>query len=66
MNGIWIRTQDRQGLYLIEDIHVTNTGVISDCYELANYESKERALKVIEDIQEYIMSGLDVFQMPRE
>ena len=83
--NLWIRSQDRKNLVQIKQISINyyhNKQIIanykpdqyenSGCYYelLGIYETKERALKVLDEIQAYInsdvMFNLNVFEMPKE
>lgn len=59
MNGIWIRTQDKKRLVNCKDIEVIDCIVISnydkqDYFKLGVYQTNERALKVLDEIQKVI------------
>lgn len=75
--GIWIRSQDKckmgkcaefyiddsyDGDYDIEGYSIDDTPII-----LGTYSTEEKAIKVLDMIQEYIEThSNDVFQMPRD
>lgn len=52
---LWIRSQDRERLMKATDIRVAyleHIGwLIEDCDELGRYKSKERALQILDEIQ---------------
>ena len=59
MNGIWVRTQERRRLVDCKDIEVLGDTVISnydkdDYFKLGVYATHERALEVLDEIQEHI------------
>ena len=74
---LWIRSQDRKRLLKINDIMFYERNghyYIAKCYEdnLASYKSKERALEVLDEIQDLINDISDnkmvgcVYEMPKE
>lgn len=76
---MWIRSQDRDCLTNVNDVcfyKLTNEGrktyqfryygYGNDYYILGNYSSKEKALKIIIQIQETIEAGSCVFEMPQD
>ena len=78
--GIWIRSQDKKSLLLCKSFDVgcdnDNDNILIN-YELinneehyspmGNYLSVEKAVKVLDMIQEHIEThGNNVFQMPRD
>lgn len=80
MSGIWIRSKDKKSLLLCKSFDVgcdnNNYNILVD-YELrnneeyyspmGNYSSVEKAVKVLDMIQEHIEThSNDVFQMPRD
>ena len=49
---MWIRSQDRKILTKIDDLAIDGTNQIwGDCCLLGKYSSKEKALKVLDEIQ---------------
>lgn len=76
---LWIRSQDKMNLVKVNQVNVdyqNNKQIIAnyvgnfqcDYYEfLGKYETKERALEVLDEIQDYINNKYgDVFEMPEE
>ncbi len=76
---MWIRSQDRDCLTNVNDVcfyKLTNEGrriyqfrcygYGDDYYILGNYSSKDKALKIMIQIQEAIEAGSCVFQMPQD
>ena len=74
---LWIRTQDRKRLLKMNDIIFYERNghyYIAKCYEdnLASYKSKERALEVLDEIQDLINDIADnkmvgcIYEMPKE
>lgn len=52
---MWIRSQDRKILTKIDDLAIDGTNQIwGDCCLLGKYSSKEKALKVLDEIQKFI------------
>lgn len=57
---LWIRTQDRTNLTKVERIYVNidnevlNYTITGECICLGHYETKERALEVLDEIQKKI------------
>ena len=76
--NLWIRSQDRMNLVQIKQISINyynNKQIIANyngCYYelLGTYETNERALEVLDEIQAYInsdvMFNLNVFEMPKD
>lgn len=60
MSGIWIRSQDKQTLVYANDIYTIDTGVYassttvehSDVNKIGDYATKERAIEVINEIED--------------
>lgn len=72
---LWIRSQDRESLYKIDCLYVGgtyNNEIQCVSGSLGKYKSKERALEVLDEIQNYISDLLDnrivenVYEMPKE
>lgn len=56
---LWIRSQDRLRLVKATDIRIyyakeENIWVIEDCDDLGYYQTKERVLEVLDDIQNFM------------
>lgn len=83
--GIWIRSQDKEKLIKCEDIQISGTDIVNftryGVVELGKYSTKEKALNVLDMIQECIESNnshhnsqwdstphlvYNVFQMPQD
>lgn len=76
--GVWIRTQDKQSLFLIDNLGTATTvdgsTLITNIldktqpksqYVLGEYPTEERALEVINAIQDHIQKGnKGVYTMP--
>ena len=75
--SLWIRSQDKIVLMKVDTLSLGekatilgfgNDGNING--KLAKYKTEERALEVLDEIQEYInsdvMFNLNVFEMPKE
>lgn len=73
---LWIRSQDRKKLIQINNINIVNI-IIKTMYKgisitLGNYETEERALEVLNEIQDLINDIADnkmvgcVYEMPKE
>ncbi len=73
---LWVRTQPIDGIKGVL-VKVDNIGVYDDGYVktdarkgfmiLAKYETFERALEVLDEIQKYIDNGYgDTYQMPED
>ena len=53
---MWVRSQDRKILTKIDDLAIDGTNQIwGDCCLLGKYSSKEKALKVLDTIQQLII-----------
>ena len=57
---LWIRSQDKERLMKATDIRIyyakkENIWVIEDCDDLGYYQTKERALEVLDEIQNILM-----------
>lgn len=77
---LWIRSQDGERLTTCRDFRiyyakVDDVWVIEDCDDLAAYKTKERALEVLDEIQDILEQILDpnlttlkifVYEMPKE
>ena len=71
--GIWIRTQDKEMIincYAIGINFEDDNSIYSSGYVLGKYSTKEKALKVLDEIQEFIVyyeniSNM-VYQMPQD
>lgn len=80
MNGIWIRNQRKDALLFVSIFDVCMDGEIyakasfgdigGSCESIGKYASRERALEVLDEIQEEIwLYGAhpgNVYQMPQE
>lgn len=85
--GIWIRSQDKQTLVNIDGLYIASLikGIYIVCSirdnKLGRYSSKEKALKVVDMIQQHIEESMyindidshehafypkEIFQMPRD
>jgi hypothetical protein len=69
---MWIRTQDKSGLYECNRVEVFGLEIIlSNSFDidtyivLAAYPTKERCLEVLDEIQELINANV-VYEMPDE
>lgn len=73
---MWIRSQDKEILLEISYLDVyslsENNWTIEDCgNDLGTYKSKERAIEVLDEIQEFIMMSkttqlTTIYEMPEE
>ena len=76
---LWIRSQDRKSLVKVNEIKFYERNghyYIGDGFEdnYASYKSKERALEVLDEIQNYICpngsinlyDGTRVYELPKE
>jgi len=61
MNGIWIRSQDKNRLIFTTNVYISDYGnftlVKADSRIIGEYPTKERALQVLDEIQGYIACG---------
>lgn len=75
--GIWIRSQDQCQLAIFMDIYIEDSyngdfeiygcTCSDESNMLGKYDNKEKAVKVLDMIQEHIEThSNDVFQMPRD
>jgi hypothetical protein len=59
---LWIRSQDRKSLKKVCDLSVSfgnaKYGVYEDVLPLGYYETEERALEVLDEIQSYLIPKL--------
>ena len=60
---LWIRSQDKTNLIKIEHLAITSNNVITGMstnwdYDLGKYKTKERALEVLDEIQELLVPKL--------
>lgn len=74
---LWVRSQDKEILAKVNNLsttvnqdgtcEITNSFEDHQCWELGTYKSKERALEIIDEIQNYIDNQYgDVYVMPEE
>lgn len=66
---LWVRTQNKKQLIKCENIYIDNVGYISQTYyinadsiRLGEYKTEERALEVLNEIQNIIKPRSDIFQ----
>ena len=52
---LWIRNQSKAQLIKIDDIHINDTQIWGNTHWLGDYETKERALEVLNEIQKLLM-----------
>ena len=55
---LWIRSQDREHLMKTTDVDISvddKTIILINNYEMAKYKTKERALEVLDEIQNKII-----------
>ena len=57
---LWIRSQDKHRLTIVRDLRMyyakqNNVWVIEDCDDLGTYKTKERALKVLDEIHQRLI-----------
>lgn len=65
---MWIRSQDRKKLTEIHDVTVYHgTKIWADCSFIGEYSTEEKALKVLDYIQDNLeYPYYNVFQMPAD
>lgn len=68
---MWVRSQDRKILTNIDDLAIDGANQIwGDCCLLGKYSSEEKALKVLDEIQELIYFNAKdngfTYQMPQD
>ena len=65
---MWIRSQDRKKLKEIHDVGIYRDNKIwADCSFIGEYSTKEKALKVLDRIEELIQHQYKLtFQMPQD
>ncbi len=74
---LWIRSQDKDILVKVDSLLIddNNNDIYTQCwvgvnletYTLGKYKSKERALEVLDEIQEKILKIEEcVYEMPKE
>ena len=80
MSGLWIRSQDKKHLLkcealLIEGVGNNRFGIRAFTknydFDIANFETKQRALEILDEIQikitEYLGTNVEVvYEMPEE
>lgn len=75
--NLWVRSQDREALrrincslYLKEDYSDYGRGkvwfIVSSGDKLGEYETKERALEVLDDINQNLCYAHVIYEMPEE
>lgn len=62
MCDLWIRNQSKAQLIKIDDIHINDTQVWGNIHWLGDYETKERALEVLDEIQKLLIGDFLVFK----
>ena len=73
LNGIWIRSQDKNRLIFATNIYVDDYGsfalVKANSHTIAEYTTKERALQLLDEMQAVINNEITrnrILQMPAE
>lgn len=69
---MWIRSQNRRGIekvsnmYISDDNHIETDIVVPEKGKLllGRYDTRQRALEVLDEIQEAIVAGKKFYQMP--
>lgn len=75
--SIWVRSQDKEFLMKVDNINLelnrlfTFVGGVTTAFTLGTYKSKERAIEVLDEIQEFIMMSkttqlTTIYEMPEE
>lgn len=67
--SLWIRSQDKELLincHAIEISFENDKCICSNGYVLGEYSTKEKALKVLDMIEEKIMYNEELFGMPKD
>jgi hypothetical protein len=55
---LWVRTQDKEDLIKIDKVQyrgVSKHGILCDLHYLGEYETKERCLEIIDEIQKLLL-----------
>jgi len=60
---MWIRSQDKKVLSNINQIEVIDNEIYENVL-LGQYETKERAIEILDNIQTAIICDVKVFEMP--
>lgn len=77
---MWIRSQNKEILANVDILYVEEGkeysdlkdgyDIVDDEHRYGRYETKERALEVLDEIEKYInsdiMMNLDIYEMPKE
>ena len=66
---LWVRSQDRKRLLKVDLLSIKDffNIVSDDFYVLGTYETEERALEVLDEIQGKIVEGMiKIYEMPKE
>lgn len=68
---LWVRSQDRDYLEKVEKIYFWKNSfgqyqIESNGSELGTYKTKERALEVLDEIEHFIATESNVYEMPEE
>lgn len=60
--NLWIRSQDRMSLTMVSDLNINcdNEIIVDDGCSAGKYESKERALEVLDSIQKFLINSYSV------
>ena len=62
--SLWIRSQNRRNFVKATDVDVSiddDKVLLVNCYEFGRYETAERVLEIIDDIQEFVESDCNDF-----
>ena len=63
---MWIRSQDKKKLVFAEEIVVMDCLIYAGDILIGQYLTKERALKVLDEIETSITQGFSIYSMPKE
>ncbi len=67
--GIWIRSRDKEMIMNCNSLEIDledGKSIYSNGYVLGTYSTKEKALKVLDDIENYLARGYDFYKMPQD
>jgi hypothetical protein len=63
---IWIRSQDRLHLEKVNYITINGLDIFCEGFILGTYKTQERTLQILDEIQHYLETVIDVSQMVYE
>lgn len=68
---MWIRSQDRRSFGDYKEVYIVEASIMgvsgaTDDTKLGDYETPERALKVMDEIENHVHAKRMIYHMPKE